>query len=221
MSLINEALKKAQKQRTGEAPPLASLPAIGGEAPARIAGRTKSAPLTALLVRLGGGVAALAVVIVAALFLFRDKPAATAATPPPAVAATAPVAPPDVPATAPRATGNTFVLPIAPPPEPVTAKPEPAAASVAPVPAPEPEKPAPDRAAAPPPRLEPRATTFIENIRVAGIRASGTDSKVLMNDRVYRIGDLVEHELGLRLVGITSSSLTFEDERGGRYTRNF
>ena len=42
-----------------------------------------------------------------------------------------------------------------------------------------------------------------------------------MNDRVYRVGDIVEHELGLKLTGITASSLTFEDERGGRYTRNF
>lgn len=30
MSLINDALKKAQKQRAGETPPLASLPNVGG-----------------------------------------------------------------------------------------------------------------------------------------------------------------------------------------------
>lgn len=63
--------------------------------------------------------------------------------------------------------------------------------------------------------------TFIENIKVAGIRASATDSKVLMNDRVYRVGDMVEHEMALKLVGITSNSLTFEDEHGGRFTRTF
>jgi hypothetical protein len=61
--------------------------------------------------------------------------------------------------------------------------------------------------------------TFIDNLKVAGIRASATDSKVLMNDRVYRLGDIVDHEMGLKLVGITSNSLTFEDEKGGRYTR--
>ena len=54
-----------------------------------------------------------------------------------------------------------------------------------------------------------------------GIRASTTDSKVLMNDRVYRVGDTVEHEMGLKIVGITANSLTFEDERGGRFTRTF
>ena len=36
MSLINDALKKAQKQRTGDAPPLASMPSIGGEPAATI-----------------------------------------------------------------------------------------------------------------------------------------------------------------------------------------
>jgi hypothetical protein len=70
-------------------------------------------------------------------------------------------------------------------------------------------------------KLEPRAIQFIENIKVAGIMARPTDSKVLMNDRVYRIGSLVEAEMGLTLVGITSNSLTFEDANGGRYTRTF
>lgn len=50
---------------------------------------------------------------------------------------------------------------------------------------------------------------------------TSTDAKVLMNDRVYRVGSLVEAEMGLTLVGITTGSLTFEDERGGRYTRTF
>lgn len=70
-------------------------------------------------------------------------------------------------------------------------------------------------------KLEPRAIQYIENIKVAGIMARPTDSKVLMNDRVYRIGSLVEAEMGLTLVGITSNSLTFEDGHGGRYTRTF
>ncbi len=51
--------------------------------------------------------------------------------------------------------------------------------------------------------------------------ARPTDSKVLMNDRVYRIGSIVEAEMGLKLVEITTGALTFEDERGGRYTRTF
>jgi hypothetical protein len=42
-----------------------------------------------------------------------------------------------------------------------------------------------------------------------------------MNDRVYRNGDIVEYELGLKLIEITANSLTFENESGARYTRNF
>lgn len=69
--------------------------------------------------------------------------------------------------------------------------------------------------------MDPRAIQFIDGIKVAGIRASAADSKVLMNDRVFRVGDTVGYELGIRLVGITASSLTFEDAHGARYTRNF
>ena len=67
--------------------------------------------------------------------------------------------------------------------------------------------------------MGPKAVAFIDALRIAGVRASSTDSKVLMNDRVYRIGDTVEHVLGLKLTAITAESLTFEDENGARYTR--
>jgi len=86
------------------------------------------------------------------------------------------------------------------------------------VPPPEPEIPKP---AGPAPKLESKAIAYIEALRVAGIRASTTDSKVLMNDRVYRTGDIIEHQLGLKLAVIAAGSLTFEDEKGARYTRNF
>jgi hypothetical protein len=72
-----------------------------------------------------------------------------------------------------------------------------------------------------PGKLEARAINYIESIHVAGIRASTADAKVLMNDRVYRIGSVVEREMGLKLTGITANSLTFEDEHGATYTRTF
>ncbi len=241
MSLINEALKKAQKQRTGEAPPLASMPAIGGESAARIARRAKPAPINTLLIRLGMGAGALVVVLIAAVWLLRrpstpelpvPTPAApvSTATPSPAStptpAASAPVVVPPPAATA--STDPVFTVPISAPPAsaaPVATparNPAPVAAApvTAPSPAPAAAVPTPAPASAPA-RLEPRAITYIENIRVAGIRASASDSKVLMNDRVYRVGNTVEPELGLRLVEITASSLTFEDDRGARYTRHF
>jgi hypothetical protein len=75
--------------------------------------------------------------------------------------------------------------------------------------------------AAPRPKLDARAIEYIETLKVAGIRASATDPKVLMNDRVYRPGSTVSADLGLKLAEITANSLTFEDEKGGRYTRTF
>lgn len=238
MSLINEALKKAQKQRTGEAPTLSSLPSVGGERPVHIAKRPAPPGFNTLLLRLGLGVGALAIVIMGGLLLFRGKstPTTIASAPITVAASPAPSAPSPTPAapaqTASPAQVSTFVVPNVTPPsttpakaEPVAAKPkvEPTPNTVAQTPAPvvEPPQPEPAKPSAPPRKLEPRAMNFIESIRVAGIRASATDSKVLMNDRVYRVGDMVEHEMGLKLVGITSNSLTFEDEQGGRYTRNF
>jgi len=183
---------------------------------------------------------------VGGVFLFRstggDTPPATVATAPtpaPQPTTTPPTGVTPSPAPAPTAAttaapaGDSFVLPnatgsasgptqVAPPapmPEPVrTIQPTPVAQTPAPVlelPKSEPVRPAA------PAKLEPRAINYIEGIRVAGIRASTTDSKVLMNDRVYRLNDTVEHEMGLRLVAITSHSLTFEDDRGARYTRSF
>jgi hypothetical protein len=259
MSLINDALKKAQKQRTGDSPPLTAMPSIGGESAGKIAKRDKPVAFNTQLVRLALGAGGLlAVVVIGAIIAFRftrhptvapttepvTAPAAPAAkqpavdtttkvTPPaasPAVTFTLPVTPVvHEPATAPvssiTASAGTEALPATA--APTTAAPAPTeakspagrSAKAAPARTPEPAPQPPTET--PPVKLDSKAVAFIENLRIAGIRASATDSKVLMNDRVYRIGDIVEHELGLKLTAITASSLSFEDERGGRYTRNF
>jgi hypothetical protein len=122
-------------------------------------------------------------------------PVAVAETPQPTAP---PVAAPQTPA---LAVVPQFTIPtVAAAPAPAAPKPEPAAKAG---------------------KLEPRAINFIESLRVGAIRSSTNDSKVLMNDRVYRLGTIVEHEMGLKLTGITANSLTFEDERGGTYTRTF
>jgi len=239
MSLINDALKKAQKQRTGEAPVLASLPGVGGESATRIARRSKSGGPNSMLIWAGAGAGVL--LLLGGYFALRPSPTSVTNAPLPEAVKTQPTA--TAKPTAPNretAAPVTFVLPVAQAPkiEPAVAgqKPEnrepratvaqaPASSPVASTPSPVLSPPSSEASAparpAPAPKLETRALTFIESIRVAGIRASATDSKVLMNDRVYRIGDTVEHEMGLRLVGITANSLTFEDERGGRFTRTF
>lgn len=286
MSLINDALKKAQKQRTGETPPLASLPSVGGETPHRIARRAKPAGFDTLILRAGVGAGILLVVVVGGYFAFRSDSAEQRSAMSNQPSASVPAAQPTLPAaqnpapssalpaqspqvslpagqpgqtpggqqastarsqvSEPPPAAPTFTLPVAPKPEPVAQVP--AAQPQVAVPPPAKAQPtgsdprvSPFRAQTPPPaqapataatapateparpaaKLEPRAIQFIENIKVAGIMARPTDSKVLMNDRVYRIGSLVEAEMGLTLVGITANSLTFEDGNGGRYTRTF
>jgi hypothetical protein len=243
MSLINDALKKAQKQRTGETD---STPAASGDPGPRTVRRGKPAgPSSALVL---GGIGLAAVVVVGAAVFFTRRPAAESApatpatmTPVPATqpaASQAPVAQASAPKPAEVAPQPVVQAPVIAPPvqkpvvavappkaEPAQPKTEPPAAPVVTttvVSAPVITIPASDPARATAPgKLEPRAITFIESIRVAGIRASGSDRKVLMNDRVYRLGDLVEPEMGLTLVGIAFNALTFQDEKGAKYTRNF
>ena len=66
-----------------------------------------------------------------------------------------------------------------------------------------------------------RILSFIENAHVAGVRLAGDDSKVLMNEHVYRLNNLVSMELGLRLTGVAAAALTFVDENGVVYTKTF
>jgi hypothetical protein len=221
MSLINDALKKAQKQRTEENPALNPMPSIGGEPAARIAKRAKPLGFNSLLMWIGLGAGGVLVLLVGSFFLIRwmmARPEAPLAAKPAIVAKATPatVEPTPTGATTTPASAP-YVLPVAPPPTPVAARAVPVEAKPV-VPPPEPEAPKP---VVPALKLLPKAIAYIEALHVAGIRASTTDSKVLMNDRVYRVGDTVEHQLGLKLAEITSSSLTFEDERGARYTRNF
>lgn len=222
MSLINDALKKAQKQRTGDGPELKTLPSIGGEPAARIAKRGKPPGFNSLLLWIGVGAATLGVVLVGGFFLVRWM---TSAPPAPSPVKPASVAQVTSAAPEPASTAPSTTTPIISPPPPVASTPIPTAAPavetkpvvVAPVQPPV-EVPKP---AGPALKMEPKAVAFIEALRVAGIRTSATDSKVLMNDRVYRTGDTIEHQLGLKLAVIAADALTFEDEHGARYTRNF
>ena len=87
---------------------------------------------------------------------------------------------------------------------------------------PAPTAPTAEPAPAPAPALpDPRIQTFVDAIRVAGIRSSGAESKVLMNDRVYRVGDTVDLALGIKLEAVAPDSLTFVDAHGASYKKNF
>ncbi|MBL9218363.1 MAG: hypothetical protein JNG82_07740 [Opitutaceae bacterium] len=247
MSLINDALKKAQKQRTGEAPALGSLPSVGGESARSISRRSKSSGPNPLLI---GGIAAAVVVIGGGTwFALSDKPAvspqpsalSSQPAPSPLASSPSPVAKPRDESAVGPAKADTFTLQTAPKTEdrrptsaassapggPVSAPAVPSAVQTPTAKQPEAPRQAPIASSPTPPPAAPvrpldaRAIEYLDNIKVAGIRASATDAKVLMNDRVYRVGSVVNGEMGLRLVGITANTLTFEDPAGGRYTRTF
>ena len=270
MSLINDALKKAQKQRTeGNTPATEISPTSASTEPLqRIARREKPVGFRSqLLLISGGAVAAVILLGVSAVFYFRptEKPAAapqpaklailtpSQATPAAAPAPSTAPTPATTASTKPEPLALTVTLPAtspAPASTPTsstaqslsvtlpTSSPTPTPAPSAPVAAPTqfviqtpppavaaPVVATPVTPAAPAPAERPKASTrmigVIEHYKVGGIRVGGTESKVLMNDKVYRINDIVDHELGIRLTGIEAKALTFEDTRGAVHIRIF
>jgi hypothetical protein len=269
MSLINEALKKAQSQRTGGP---GDVPGgAGSSLGAHGARRGKSMPAQTLaLIVAGVAIVATLTVITTVYFLNRETPATHPAPRPvaarPAPPATEPAASPVIVAPSLPPPTVKIELPTQPPPAPVRPpatvaetrpQPEPAVTAppsvvvqapvtVAPTPSPVAAAPVssapvtaspvttapvspPPVAAAPAAAPEPvriggqdlRILTFIDAIRVAGIRSSGTESKVLMNDRVYRLNDMVDYTLGIRLTKVATDGLTFTDANGTTYVKNF
>ena len=69
------------------------------------------------------------------------------------------------------------------------------------------------------PKQDYRILAYIDKLKVIGIRAAGGESKVLMSGRVYRLNDIVDYELGIRLTGVGATTLTFLDENGVAYTK--
>ena len=251
MSLINDALKKAQRQRTGEPAPLPIMP-VGDDTPAmRVTKRAKPAGFNAQMMKLGlvgGGIGLLLVVGVLAWSFRKPAPPVRPDSTASAQAQTTPSKPAASAAAATGTAVTTFTLNI---PEPAPAKPEvtppepvrktetpikPAETPVKTVeipvkpaepparPAEQPVKPA-EQPVAPvvvaKPKPDPHALAYIDGLRVTGIRAAGADSKVLMNDRVYRINDVIERQYGLKLINVTAGTLSFEDQNGATYLRNF
>ena len=268
MSLINEALKKAQKLRTGDpASLLESIPGSGSHVVKR--GEPRSAQQLVLMAAAGIVLVVLSVVVT--VWFVNRRPAAKPELKPVAVKsasgdATTPVIVPPVinppvvakekqapaaetaaplPAVAEKsAKAATTPLPQAPaatlpppakvaePPAPVVATPAPTplattpSGATAPVAPPTENPPASQMATAAnaptPPATDPRIHAFVDAVKVMGIRSSPSgDSRVLMNDRVFRLNDIVDRTLGVRLTQIEPDTLTFTDANGAVYTKNF
>ena len=261
MSLINEALKKAQRQRAAEAGLEQPGPEPGAVVVARAAPRNAR---TVALMTLGAGVAVLALALltyvltthsstvvtgparpaVKAAPIAQKPDSAQPATPPaekPVTTepvASAPSVPPAPPAPVIAAgttstTVSTSAPVVSPPsdakapvqaPEPSAMPPPttPAVAAVVVPSTPVPPQPAVPAATAPPaPKPNEQVQAFVDAVRVTGIRASGEDSRVLMNGRHYRLNEVVERTLGIRLVKVEGNCLTFADPNGVTYLKYF
>jgi hypothetical protein len=272
MSLINDALKKAQQLQTQgqptpnpgvtpNAPVVTESPqASSGQAgsPRASSASDRSMPGQFFMLLAFGAGALIAVSVLATVYLLRrpatpvvvQTPAvlsqtvaaapvvaqtpATSSAPVPVVKAPALALPLSIPPVTPAEVFAPAPAPVvtklpAPPPTAVTAPVT--APAVAAVPSPAPTLSVTPAASlfSPPPaapatidpsKPDPKILAYLDALQIAGIRVSDTGSKVLMNDRVFRENEIVDHLLGLRLKKVESDNLTFVDERGVIYTKN-
>lgn len=226
MSLINDALKKAQRQRSVDnAAPILAAPSSLPAPSARMVKRAKLFHFDSQVLRLALTVLGVGLLLVGGVLYYqwknlpahtlslKDNKLATGTTPkatpsePEKQKSLAPSATPLSKNTLPIGSKTTTLVSEAPTTTPVAAKTTVPAITI-PLPA--------NKL-----RPEPKILAFIDALRITGIRAAGADSKVLMNDRVYRVNDIVEHLLGVRLTGVEANALLFEDERGVAYRKNF
>jgi len=245
MSLINEALKKAQNQRTVEltaAPSPASTSATTGAQPqVRITKRPPPLSARSLIGLIGGGLFGLLAVGVVSFFYF-SAPANPPATPPAAVVAKPPASTPG-PAPAPGAisppaalsnaspgAGPSQAAPITPAVPTVTPQ-QMVTVSLPPIPgaAPTGVPPAasatPPRPASPPatvvPTTNPKISDFVDALRISVVRLTPTDPKVVLNGQVFRINDVVDRSLTVRLIKIEAARLVFGDANGFEYVKAY
>jgi hypothetical protein len=230
MSLINDALKKAARQRAEEQgeviPP---MPGGGHRRPSR-PGEPMRVQTIVLI-----GAAALALIVVSAVvtgIFVTGKPEVKAAavaqaptlapTPPPQkVAVQSPIiaAPQALPTSVPTPTSApvAVVMPavVAAAAPTAAPTPRPVAAALAPIAAP---------AAAPTTAPQSRNELIqgiVDRFRVSGVRAAGADSKALVDGHVYKINEMIDRTIGLRLVKVDADHLTFVDAQGDTYVKSF
>lgn len=69
------------------------------------------------------------------------------------------------------------------------------------------------------PKFNMEAQAHIDSLQVHGFRSAGSNSRLLMSGKVYKIGDFVSHEFALRFLGSQNDRLVFEDINGFRYEK--
>jgi hypothetical protein len=219
MSLINDALKKAARQRAEEQgdviPP---MPGGGGRRVSR-----HGAPMrTQTLVLIGA--AAVALIVVSAVItgiLMTSNPEAKAAV--------AVKPPAESPVPAPKVAAKAAVVTVSVPQQSV---PTPTAAVVVvETPTPTPSPVVVVKAAEPAPVSKPVTVAtkpsteaiqaVVDAFHISGVRTAGAGSKALVDGHVYKLNDVVEKTYGLRLSQVEEDHLTFVDSDGNTFVRTF
>jgi hypothetical protein len=217
MSLINDALKKAARLRAEEQAGMA--PPMPGGGHGRVS-RQREPIRTQTIILIGA--AAVALIVVSAVItgiLVTAKPEpkeALAAKPAPAAVPTP--APQKVVVQAPVISVNV--------PRPAAAQPTPAPTLPARAAEAPPVARAVEPAAAAPAASTPQARNelvqgIVDRFHVSGARAAGADSKALIDGHVYRVNDVMDKSVGLRLSKVDADRLTFVDADGNTYTKTF
>jgi hypothetical protein len=215
MSLINDALKKAQNVQ-GPPPSAAASPFSGdpGGTPGAISApegsghvpiARRSNPMSAqklVLILLVAGVVFIGFIaamgVGAYMIINPGEPEMVAEAPAPEPVQAAEVIPVEEPepiiAAAPEP---------APPPEPVARpiQPQPPAVHVN--------------------RPDPDVLAYVNTLKVRGIRITNGESKVLMNNKVYKTGEIVNYDLNVKLSEVSGQELIFEDVQGNTYVARF
>jgi hypothetical protein len=231
MSLINDALKKAENIKTRSPGTTPAFPrpnagstdaaALSYEASMAISQQPRKSKNQGLVLAMIGGFFLLACGVFGVgvyLIFFRgaaetvvakldttilETPAATPAAPPPAVetpvAQTTPVETAAV--TQPTATATT---PVATAPAPTSTIDKERLAAVS------------SSTAATGAEPNPAISDWVAGVTITGVR-TGERSKVLMNNRVYMPGDVVNYDFELKLTDVTPNRLTFSDPNGATY----
>ncbi|CAA6677002.1 MULTISPECIES: hypothetical protein [unclassified Lentimonas] len=232
MSLINQALRKAQNQRSPNQPATAAENANAAAATNRSYNASGTGSKSGLLVGLVAGIALLIGLVAGLLIvLLRSEPA------PVVQQATAPVsATVTTPAPSPPAT----LQPLAPAPETSTAATKQGAPSVLEelriareaaeakaaaeaLAATEAEaaalaaKQAAEAAAAAKPSMD--IIQWLSDAKISGVRLSGSASKVILNNKAYAVGDTVNLVLDLKVMAIQETRILFVDANGKKYTK--
>jgi hypothetical protein len=214
MSLINDALKKAARERAEEQGEIAPRPG-GGRRGSRHGGPMQKQTLILI------GAAAIILIVVSVVLtgmFMTGKPAAkpaAAALPTPTAIAQQPAAKivieaPVIALAVPTPTAAPTVAVVKPTPTPVPVVVQ-AAEPVAPAPK------APDTSQSHMDEYQ----AIVDGFHISGVRTAGAESKALVDGHIYKLNDIVDKKSGLRLVKVDVDHLTFTDRDGNTFVRTF